>query len=161
MLQLRRELNLATESVDAYPLRHIVLEHLDDDPALERAILREEHAAHPSATELPLECVGVAQRPLECCPEVRRAALNLVRHRGETGALTALVQLPGSEFTRRRPAGSPVPGVIKSGRPAQKLLYRLPVAAPCRDSLAISQYQKLVALIERLGGSNLGSVHDG
>src|SRR5688500_17621971 len=88
------------------------------------------------------------------CPDSRQA-------QGETGALTALVQLSSSQFTRRRPDESPLPGVIASGRPAQKLLYRLPVTAPGRDSLAVSQNQELVALIERLGRSNLGGVHDG
>ena len=57
MLQLRRHLDLATESLAIHSRREFRREHLDDHFAIERPLHRKKDAAHPAAQELALEHV--------------------------------------------------------------------------------------------------------
>src|SRR5712671_6883433 len=70
MLELRRQLDLTAEPVAIDPGREVRREHLDDDRAAERAILRHEDATHATAQKLALELVAGAQRLLKVCGEV-------------------------------------------------------------------------------------------
>ena len=71
------EFDLAPETLDVDAGGHLGRQHLDDDLALERGLVREEHAAHPPATELPLDAIGVAQRNLKASLEVAHKAAKI------------------------------------------------------------------------------------
>src|SRR5688572_14234357 len=58
VLQLRGELDLATEPFAVDAGSKIGRENLDDDFAIERPFRRDKHAAHPAATQLALDLVG-------------------------------------------------------------------------------------------------------
>jgi len=61
----RGNLNFTSESFDADRDRHLSRQHLDDDSASERDILRHEHAAHRAAAKLALDDVIAPERLLE------------------------------------------------------------------------------------------------
>ena len=75
VLQLGGELDLAAEAVDVQPRGEIGRQHLDDHVPFERRLGGDEDAAHPPATQLALDPVGVAQRLLEASHEVVHEAL--------------------------------------------------------------------------------------
>ncbi len=70
MLQCGRELYLASESVDADRGSHLRRQNLDYDLCLEVRVFGEEHAGHASATEFPLDAVGIAERLLDLVAQV-------------------------------------------------------------------------------------------
>jgi len=65
VLQRRRQLDLAPEPLDVHAGGEVGREHLDDDPAAERGLLRKEHTAHAAATELLLDAIGAPDGALE------------------------------------------------------------------------------------------------
>ena len=65
VLHPRDELDLAPEAIGTHPDRRFAREHLDHDVAVERQIVRHEHARHPTAAELALDAVAVTERTLE------------------------------------------------------------------------------------------------
>jgi len=69
------EFHLTPEALDVDPGGHLGRQHLDDDLALERSLLREEHAAHSPAAELPVDPVGVAEGGLQASQKVAHGSL--------------------------------------------------------------------------------------
>src|SRR6266550_2626285 len=65
MLELGRQEDLALETFERDLRRGLRREHLDHDLAVERGLLGDEHARHPTAAELALERVATAQGRLE------------------------------------------------------------------------------------------------
>lgn len=65
MLELGREEDLALETLECDLRRGVRREHLDHDLAAQRGLLGDEHARHPAADELALECVTPDQGRLE------------------------------------------------------------------------------------------------
>ena len=65
MLELRDHEDLALEALDVDAGDELRRQHLDDDSAAERRVVRDEDARHPAAGELALEDV----RASECCLE--------------------------------------------------------------------------------------------
>jgi len=64
MLQVGGELDLLPEARLAHFAGQFGREQLDDDLAVQRRLGREEHAAHPTAAELLLDVVGIAEGTL-------------------------------------------------------------------------------------------------
>jgi len=60
VLKSRREHDFALEPIDRNRGRELVRKHLDDDASTEGVVARDVHRRHASATELPLEGVGLA-----------------------------------------------------------------------------------------------------
>jgi hypothetical protein len=73
VLQPRGEADLALEPLRGEPLGEVGAEHLHDHLSPERGLVGDEDAAHPPATELPLDGVGRTERPLQPVVDVRRA----------------------------------------------------------------------------------------
>ena len=67
MLQLRGDLDLLLEARGAHLARELWRQHLDDDLAIERPLHGHEQPAHPSAAQLALEQICVAERCLKPC----------------------------------------------------------------------------------------------
>jgi hypothetical protein len=65
VLQLRDELDFATEAIGADAGRGFARQDFDDDIAVEREIAGDEHARHPTAAEFAVDAIGVAERALE------------------------------------------------------------------------------------------------
>lgn len=65
MLQLGDDLNLAAKSIAAHARGGIVREHLDHHVAVERLVMRHEHARHTPAAKLSPNAVRIAKRALE------------------------------------------------------------------------------------------------
>src|SRR5688572_25914812 len=73
VLQLRGELDLATESVAVDAGSEVGGEDFDDDLAVERPFRGDKHAAHPAATQFALDLVGGAKgRPQRVEQWIRR-----------------------------------------------------------------------------------------
>ena len=70
VLQRGGELYFPLEAIDAHPRCHFRRQELDDDLAVEGRLFRQVDPAHPTAAELPLEAVGVAEGRLEAVEEV-------------------------------------------------------------------------------------------
>ena len=70
MLQLGGELDLAPEPIHAHAGGELGEQHLDDDPAAERGLVRQEDARHAAPAQLALEPVGVAERGLKLIEKV-------------------------------------------------------------------------------------------
>ena len=70
VLQRRRQLDLAPEPLDVHAGSEVGGEHFDDDPAAERALLGNEHAAHPAAAQLLVDAIGAPDRGLETRSQV-------------------------------------------------------------------------------------------
>jgi hypothetical protein len=70
MLELRREVDLALESLGADAVCELGGKELHDDEAIEGGFARNEHAAHAAAGELLLETIGVSERFLELTAHV-------------------------------------------------------------------------------------------
>ena len=65
MLELRGELDLPAEPIDAHAGGELGQEHLDHDLAAQRGLVRQEDARHAAAAQLALEAVGAAQGGLQ------------------------------------------------------------------------------------------------
>ena len=61
MLQLRRQLDLAEESIGTERGREVGPQHLDRDLPMVLEVLREIHRPHAAASQLPLQAVAVAK----------------------------------------------------------------------------------------------------
>ena len=64
------ELDLASESLDAYRGCHLRWQNFDDDASAERIVVADEDARHARADELTLEGVGAAQSITEIQAEL-------------------------------------------------------------------------------------------
>ena len=73
VLQRSRQLDLAAEAILVDPRRHVGRQHLDDDLAVERHFLGQEHTAHPPTAEFLLDGVGVADGGLDSVDEISQA----------------------------------------------------------------------------------------
>ena len=62
MLQPRRELDLALETLGGHSGAKLRRQYLDDDAPAESLLLGQKHARHPAAAQLPLDHVSVGQR---------------------------------------------------------------------------------------------------
>ena len=69
--ELRRELDLAFESILAHLGSHLGRQHLDHNLAAQRDFFRNEHSAHAATAEFLFDTVGVADCGLELLQEVR------------------------------------------------------------------------------------------
>jgi hypothetical protein len=65
MLEARRHLDLAIESLDADSRRELGRENLQGDRAAERHFLRDENAGHAAAAELAFEPICITKRGLD------------------------------------------------------------------------------------------------
>src|SRR5207237_6262685 len=72
MLELGRKEDLALETFERDLRRGLRREHLDHDLAVERGLLGDEHARHPTAAEFALERVASAQGRLQLVAQIRR-----------------------------------------------------------------------------------------
>ena len=81
VLQLRDELDLAMEAIEADAAGEIGREQLDHDLTIEPSLGGEKDVTHASAAELALDGVGVAECGLEAGREGRSWAGRVVRHR--------------------------------------------------------------------------------
>src|SRR2546428_11169938 len=77
MLELGRQEDLGLETFERDLRRGLPREHLDHDLAVERGLLRDEHARHPTAAEFALERVASAQGRLQLVAEIRRRQASL------------------------------------------------------------------------------------
>ena len=82
VLKRRGELDLSSEALDVDAGRHLRWQHLDHHAPLEGSLLREEHSAHPAATKLLLDAVGLAERGFEALPEVGHHRQDTTHGRG-------------------------------------------------------------------------------
>ncbi len=71
MLELRRERNLPPKAIGTELRRDFGREDLDHNFPAELPVHCQEDATHPSAGELALEGVAVAERAFESRPEIR------------------------------------------------------------------------------------------
>jgi hypothetical protein len=58
VLQLRRDLNLAPETLAIHAGGEVWWKNFDDDIPIQRALGRKKHSAHAAAGELALQLVG-------------------------------------------------------------------------------------------------------
>jgi hypothetical protein len=72
MLELGGELDLALEADRTDGARPLRGEDLDDHRPAERAVGRQEQAAHPAAAQLALELVRSANDPLKLLAQISR-----------------------------------------------------------------------------------------
>src|SRR5207253_5822729 len=70
-------LDLALEPFERDLRRGLRREHLDHDRAVERGLLGDEHARHPTAAEFALERIASAQGRLQLVAEIRRRQVSL------------------------------------------------------------------------------------
>ncbi len=106
MLELGGEVDLAAEPLDAHPGRQLGQQYLDDDPALERRLQRQEDAGHPAAAELALDPVGIAERALKLVPEIHGHGSNVAR-RGPPEPLPPATSSPSPPWAPRTSGPSP------------------------------------------------------
>ena len=83
VLELRGELNLPPEAVEAHTLRHVAFEDLYNDQSLQGALFCHKDPAHPTPAELPVEGVGVPEISVQRAPQVRRGVEGLLCHCGK------------------------------------------------------------------------------
>jgi hypothetical protein len=65
VLEMRSDLDLATETVQVDRPDEVLRQHLHHDPSAKRLLIGEKHLGHATTPELTLEGVGVAERRLE------------------------------------------------------------------------------------------------
>ena len=65
VLQLRRQMDLPPEALEAQPSRQDRRQDLDHDLPLEINLLGQEDVRHAAAPELPLDAVRIAERALQ------------------------------------------------------------------------------------------------
>ena len=102
MLELRREQDLALEPLGVDAGAQLRGQHLDDDAAAERVLVREEDARHAAAAELALELVGARQRPFQPVAELVHGCLGgrSGKYRGLGAAVSALKIYPSGLVPR-------------------------------------------------------------
>ena len=77
VLQLGGKLDLAPEPLDTHAGGELGEEDLDDDPAAEGGLVRQEDARHAAAPELTLQPVGPTERGLQLIEEIDAHAVTL------------------------------------------------------------------------------------
>lgn len=70
MLKLRSRLNLAAEPVEHHRACQLGGKDLQDDLAIERDLVCQKDAGHPTAAELSLDCVGRTEGGLQLLSEL-------------------------------------------------------------------------------------------
>jgi hypothetical protein len=70
MMHARRQLNLASEPLDAQRAGELGGQYLDHHPPIERLLPGDEHARHSPAAELTFEQIGVTERGLKLVAQV-------------------------------------------------------------------------------------------
>ena len=71
MLQLGEQEDFAAEAVATHARGEVGRQDLDGDPAAQRGLVRQEDARHPSAAELTVELVGIAERCRQLLAQIR------------------------------------------------------------------------------------------
>jgi len=71
VLQRRGELDLAPEALDVHAGGHFRWQHFHYDAAPQRDFVREKHARHAAATQLPIERVTAAEGTLQLVLQLR------------------------------------------------------------------------------------------